>query len=134
MNEVDQLLARLKNPPPPPRPPEIDGGRGPRDDDPMEDRVRKIESTLAVIEATLPKLATNDGVDSRVSKAETKIIMWVVGAVVLTGVGGKFLAPSAPTPAPAAAAPIILQMPAPASPQAPAPAPQIQPTAPAAKP
>lgn len=130
MNEVDQLIARLKNPPPPPRPPEIDGGRGPRDDDPMEDRVRKIESTLAVIEATLPKLATNDGVDSRVSKAETKIIMWVVGAVVLTGVGGKFLAPSAPTSAPAAQpAPIILQVPAPASPQTPAP--QIQPTAPA---
>lgn len=133
MNEVEQIIARMKNPPPPPKPPEVDGGRGPRDDDPMEDRVRKIESTLAVIEATLPKLATNDGVDSRVSKAETKIIMWVVGAVVLTGVGGRFLVPSAPAPA-VQPAPIILQVPSAMPAQTAPPAPRAQPPAPAAKP
>lgn len=47
-----------------------------------------MEHAVAIIEAKLPELATNDGVDARLSKTETKIIAWVVGAVIATGLAG----------------------------------------------
>lgn len=87
----------------------VDGGGGGGDDGGMEERLKILEHTVAVIEAKLPDLATNDGVDARLSKTETKIIVWVVGAVVATGLAGKFLFPAPVAPA---AAPIVIQMPA----------------------
>jgi hypothetical protein len=120
MTEADELIQRIRNMPPPPKGPDIDGQRGSGDDDGMEERLKILEHAVAVIEAKLPDLATNDGVDARLSKTETKIIVWVVGAVIATGLAGKFIFP-ANTPAVAPApAPIIIQVPA--TPQAAAPA------------
>lgn len=109
MTEIQELLDRIARTPPPPRPPVIDRSSSNGDDGGMEDRLKALEHTVAVIEAKLPDLATNDGVDARLSKTETKIIVWVVGAVVATGLAGKFLFPASPIPA---AAPIVIQVPA----------------------
>lgn len=109
MTEAQELLDRIAKTPPPPRPPVIDRNSSNGDDGGMEERLKILEHTVAVIEAKLPDLATNDGVDARLSKTETKIIVWVVGAVVATGLAGKFLFPAPVAPA---AAPIVIQMPA----------------------
>lgn len=87
----------------------IDTSGGGGDDGGMDARLKTLEHAVAIIEAKLPELATNDGVDARLSKTETKIIAWVVGAVIATGIAGKFLFP-APSAAPAPA-PIIIQVP-----------------------
>lgn len=117
MNEAEEVINRIKGYKPPPNLPPLDGAPGSGDDDRMEERLRTLEHTVAVIEAKLPDLATNDGVDARLSKTEAKIIIWVVSAVIATGLAGKFLFPPA---APAASsAPIVIQMPAPPPPSAP---------------
>ncbi|CAN7608704.1 hypothetical protein LJR034_004656 [Caballeronia sp. LjRoot34] len=92
----------------------------------MDDRLKQLEHAVAVIEAKLPDLATNDGVDARLSKTETKIILWVVGAVVATGLGSKFIAPPA-APTQPSAPPIIIQVPAQSSPPIQTPAAPIPP-------
>lgn len=78
----------------------------------MDERLKSLEHAVAVIEAKLPDLATNDGVESRLAKTETKIILWIVGVAIASGVAGRFLA-GAPTAAPAPSqVPIVIQVPA----------------------
>jgi hypothetical protein len=104
VTEVQALLDKISKTPPPPRPPLIDTSSRRDDDGGMEERLKTLEHAVAIIEAKLPELATNDGVDARLSKTETKIIAWVVGAVIATGLAGKFLFP-APAAVPSAAPP-----------------------------
>lgn len=73
---------------------------------------------MAVIEAKLPDLATNDGVEARLAKTETKIILWIVGVAIASGIVGRFLVPA--MNAPTSQAPIVIQVPpAQAAPSAP---------------
>lgn len=102
----------------------VDRKGPPGDDGGMDDRLKKLEQAVSVIEAKLPDLATNDGVDARLSRTETKIILWVVGAVVATGLGGKFLNGfSGPAQS---NAPIVIQVPS----SPPSTAPTVAPSAP----
>lgn len=105
----------------------VDEGAAGGDDGGMDERLRKLEQSVGIIQAKLPELATNESVDARLSKSELKIILWVGGVVVATGLASKFIGGTAP-PSPAApSAPIIIQMP---SQQQPAPAPTPPPKAP----
>lgn len=51
----------------------VDGGSGNGNDGGMDDRLKQLEHAVAIIEAKLPDLATDDGVDARPSRAETKL-------------------------------------------------------------
>lgn len=103
----------------------VDGGSGGGDDGGMEERLKSLERAVAVIEAKLPDLATNDGVEARLAKTETKIILWIVGVAIASGVVGRFLAPapSAPTSQP----PIVIQVPSAQTSPTPATAPPQKP-------
>jgi hypothetical protein len=91
--------------------PQIDGGGNGGDNGNMDQRLRQIERSVGVIEAKLPELATNDAVEARLYRSETKIILWLGGLVVATGIAGKLIGSSAPAPTPPTLQPVIIQMP-----------------------
>jgi hypothetical protein len=88
MDEVNQLIARLKNPPPPPEPPKIDGGGGDRHDGDMEARLAALEKgyletrdRLIKIETRMETLASKEDLH-RETHAQTWRIIGVATLLV----------------------------------------------------
>jgi hypothetical protein len=84
MTEADQLWERIRNMPPPPKVPAVDGKPGSGDDDGMEARISALEAAnletrdrLARIETRLETVATREDLHREINAQTWKLVTFV---------------------------------------------------------